>query len=62
MTTTFRAMNAHDIESCYAMTQQLKWPHRREDWQQALAFGETLRHMKPNAQVLVPEYQRTLEI
>ncbi|WP_312109176.1 GNAT family N-acetyltransferase [Pantoea septica] len=40
MTTTFRAMNAHDIESCYAMTQQLKWPHRREDWQQAMALGE----------------------
>ncbi|MGJ0191006.1 GNAT family N-acetyltransferase [Pantoea sp. RRHST58] len=40
MTTTFRAMNAHDIEPCYAMTQQLKWPHRREDWQQAMTFGE----------------------
>ncbi|MDU5780199.1 MAG: GNAT family N-acetyltransferase [Pantoea sp.] len=40
MTTTFRAMNAHDIEFCYAMTQQLKWPHRREDWQQAMALGE----------------------
>ncbi|WP_033791445.1 GNAT family N-acetyltransferase [Pantoea septica] len=40
MTTTFRAMNARDIEPCYAMTQQLKWPHRREDWQQAMALGE----------------------
>jgi metallo-beta-lactamase family protein len=29
---------------------------------QALAFGETLRQMKPKAQVLVPEYQQTLEI
>lgn len=40
MTPIFRAMKAHDIESCYAMTQQLNWPHRREDWQQALALGE----------------------
>lgn len=40
MTTIFRAMNAHDIEHGYAMTQQLKWPHRREDWLQALALGE----------------------
>ena len=29
---------------------------------QALAFGETLRAMKPKAQVLVPEYQQTLDI
>jgi metallo-beta-lactamase family protein len=30
--------------------------------EQALAFGQTLREMKPDAQVLVPEYQQTLEI
>ncbi len=29
---------------------------------QSLAFGETLRNLKPKAQVLVPEYQQTLEI
>jgi metallo-beta-lactamase family protein len=29
---------------------------------QALAFGETLRAMKPHAQVLVPEYQQILEL
>ncbi len=29
---------------------------------QSLAFGETLRGMKPKAQVLVPEYQQTAEI
>lgn len=40
MTLIFRAMNAHDIEHGYAMTQRLNWPHRREDWQQALQFGE----------------------
>ncbi|WP_239954596.1 GNAT family N-acetyltransferase [Pantoea sp. Z09] len=40
MTALFRAMNAQDLEQCYAMTQQLKWPHRREDWQQAMTFGE----------------------
>jgi metallo-beta-lactamase family protein len=29
---------------------------------QALAFGETLRSIKPNAEVLVPEYQQVLEV
>jgi metallo-beta-lactamase family protein len=29
---------------------------------QALAFGETLREMKPKAQVIVPEYGQVLEI
>jgi hypothetical protein len=27
-----------------------------------VAFGETLRGMKPQAQVLVPEYQQTVEL
>ncbi|RPE02872.1 N-acetyltransferase [Candidatus Pantoea deserta] len=40
MTAIFRAMTAQDLEHCYRMTQQLKWPHRPEDWQQALALGE----------------------
>lgn len=40
MTTIFRALTAHDIERCHAMTQRLKWPHRREDWQQAIMLGE----------------------
>jgi len=30
--------------------------------EQALAFGQTLRTMKPQTEVLVPEYQHTLEI
>ena len=29
---------------------------------QALAFGETLRQMKPKAEVLVPEHQQTVEV
>jgi metallo-beta-lactamase family protein len=29
---------------------------------QALAFGETLRAMKPKAEVFVPEYQQTVEL
>jgi len=29
---------------------------------QALAFAETLRHMKPKAQVIVPEYRQVVEI
>ena len=32
------------------------------DEEQALAFGQTLRAMKPQTEVLVPEYQHTLEI
>lgn len=40
MKTLFRPMTMADTEACFAMTQQLKWPHRREDWQQALALGE----------------------
>jgi metallo-beta-lactamase family protein len=30
--------------------------------EQALAFGQTLRAMTPQTEVLVPEYQQTLEI
>ena len=37
---TLRAMTREDIEHGYAITQELKWPHRREDWLQALALGE----------------------
>lgn len=40
MSILLRPMNADDIEQTYAMTQRLTWPHRREDWQQALALGE----------------------
>ncbi|WP_343551298.1 GNAT family N-acetyltransferase [Pantoea sp.] len=37
---TLRAMTRDDIEHGYAITQQLQWPHRREDWLQALTLGE----------------------
>lgn len=40
MSMTLRAMTQDDIEQGYAITQRLNWPHRREDWQQALALGE----------------------
>ena len=30
--------------------------------EQALAFGDTLREMKPKAEVLVPEYQQVVEL
>jgi hypothetical protein len=29
---------------------------------QALAFGETLRAMKPNAKIVVPEYKQIEEV
>ncbi|MDE1186023.1 MAG: GNAT family N-acetyltransferase [Pantoea sp.] len=40
MSITLRAMTADDIEQGFAMTQHLKWPHRREDWLQAQQLGE----------------------
>ncbi len=40
MNMKLRAMTPADLASCFDMTQQLKWPHRREDWQLALQLGE----------------------
>jgi len=40
MSLIIRAMTPDDIDQCYALTQALKWPHRREDWQLALQLGE----------------------
>lgn len=40
MSLTVRAMTPDDIEQCLTLTQVLKWPHRREDWQLALQLGE----------------------
>ncbi len=37
---TLRAMTREDTEHGLAITQELKWPHRREDWLEALALGE----------------------
>lgn len=40
MSLTIRAMTPDDLDPCFALTQALKWPHRREDWQLALQLGE----------------------
>ncbi|PEI05536.1 histone acetyltransferase [Pantoea agglomerans] len=40
MSLTIRAMTPDDIETCFTLTQLLKWPHRREDWQLAQQLGE----------------------
>ncbi|MFS2224995.1 GNAT family N-acetyltransferase [Pantoea sp. B65] len=40
MSMQLRAMNEGDLDSAFALTQQMKWPHRRADWQQALQLGE----------------------
>lgn len=40
MSLTIRAMTPDDIEPCLTLTQVLKWPHRREEWQLALLLGE----------------------
>ncbi|ATA18547.1 GNAT family N-acetyltransferase [Gibbsiella quercinecans] len=35
-------MNESHLDAAFALTQRLQWPHRREDWQQALRLGEGL--------------------
>ncbi|MBT0726684.1 GNAT family N-acetyltransferase [Rosenbergiella australiborealis] len=42
MTIELRAMQPADLEQGYRLSQQVSWPHRREDWQQALAHGAGL--------------------
>ena len=39
-------MDERHLDAAWALTQQLKWPHRREDWQQALALGEGVAAME----------------
>jgi len=40
MTIEFVTMNESHLDRAFALTQRLKWPHRRDDWQQALRLGE----------------------
>lgn len=40
MNMTVRNMTAGDVDTCFTLTQALKWPHRREDWQLAQQLGE----------------------
>lgn len=42
MTIQLTPMTEHHLDAAWALTQHLRWPHRREDWQQALALGEGL--------------------
>lgn len=42
MTIEYVAMNENHLDAAFALTQQMKWPHRRADWQQALLLGEGL--------------------
>nr|WP_238938980.1 GNAT family N-acetyltransferase [Mixta mediterraneensis] len=37
---TLRLMTTDDLEACFNMTQRLKWPHRRQDWQLVQRLGE----------------------
>ncbi|HNW07115.1 MAG TPA: MBL fold metallo-hydrolase [Verrucomicrobiota bacterium] len=48
------------VENITGEIKQISVIHGEEE--QALAFGETLRQMKPQAQVLVPEYRQVQEI
>lgn len=40
MTITLRKMTDADLDDGFALTQKLKWPHQRADWQQSLQLGE----------------------
>ncbi|MCX8955757.1 GNAT family N-acetyltransferase [Erwinia psidii] len=40
MSTEFRAMSSRHLAQAVSLTQNLKWPHRLDDWQQALSLGE----------------------
>lgn len=42
MSIVLRQMNENDTETGYQLSQQVKWPHRREDWLQAYRLGEGL--------------------
>lgn len=40
MNIKLRPLHEGDLDQAFILTQQLKWPHRRDDWQQALQLGE----------------------
>lgn len=40
MTIQLRTMQPADLEQGYRLSQQVSWPHRQADWEQALALGE----------------------
>lgn len=42
MTLQIVPMTEHHLDAALALTQHLRWPHRRQDWQQALALGTGL--------------------
>lgn len=42
MTITLRAMTAADADFGWSLTQQTNWPHRLQDWQDALLLGDGL--------------------
>ena len=39
---TQREMTEADLDNAYALTQALRWPHRREDWATMLQLSETI--------------------
>lgn len=40
MSLTLRPLHETDLPDAWQLTQDLKWPHRLEDWRQALLLGE----------------------
>lgn len=40
MSFTLRPMTEDDLPAGYRLTQKMQWPHRPEDWQQALSLGQ----------------------
>lgn len=51
MTIQLRTMQPADLEQGYRLSQQVSWPHRQADWEQALALGEGI--VAENAQGVV---------
>jgi len=39
---TLRAMTPSDLAAAHALTDEIRWPHRQADWEQALRHGEGL--------------------
>ena len=39
---SLRAMTADDLAAAHALTDELRWPHRPADWEQAFRHGEGL--------------------